>query len=82
MVYRRLGKSRRQALAMLWQVIRQDSAYSRTVLMTSHNLERGLAVADRLLIMARGRLLHDCPARDLTLGNLEETYLQCTGASV
>ncbi len=71
-----------QALAMLWQVIQQDSAGRRTILMTSHNLERGLEVADRLVIMARGRLVHDCAARNITAGTLRDTYLQCTGASL
>src|SRR3972149_5422823 len=42
------------ASAMLDGVLREVAARGRTVLMTTHDLARGLAVADRVLILSRG----------------------------
>ncbi len=67
-----------QALGILWQVLRQEGL---TVVLTSHSLERGLQVADRVLIMARGRLVHDCRRDSLAIDTLRQTYEQCTGAA-
>ncbi len=67
-----------QALGVLWQVLRREGL---TVVLTSHNLERGLQVADRILIMERGRLVHDCLGAGLDIGDLRRTYEQCTGVA-
>lgn len=47
------------------QVIR-DLGQSSTVLLTSHVLPEVRAVADRLLVVAAGRVVADCPANGLT----------------
>lgn len=51
---------------------------ARTVIMISHNLSRGLALADRIVLLAHGRIAWDAAAKDLTLGELEEQYRQLT----
>lgn len=43
-----------EASATLDGVLREVAAKGRTVLMTTHDLARGLALADRVLILARG----------------------------
>ena len=71
-----------QAIAILWDVLREDKTAKRTVVMTTHNMERGLELADRLLIMARGKIVHDGPGKTLDLAGLKQIYRQSTGTEV
>ena len=48
-----------QALSLLEALIADKSNPSRTILMTTHNLERGIALADRVAILSRGRIAYD-----------------------
>jgi ABC-type multidrug transport system ATPase subunit len=57
----------------------------RTVLFATHRLEEADAVADRVVVLARGRLLADGPpnqvraqAAGLGTASLEEAFLQLT----
>ena len=52
--------------------------HDRTVVMVSHNLMRGLALARRVLVLAKGRIALDAAARDLTLAELEQHYRRLT----
>lgn len=45
-----------------------------SVLLTTHNLERGLAWADRLVILSGGRIAFEARRGDLTEESLRETY--------
>ncbi len=65
-----------QALNILWDLLRGGK---QTVMLTSHNLEHGLQVGDRIIILARGRLAHDCAATGLGINALKEAYEKCTG---
>ncbi len=47
---------------------------ARTTLMISHNLARGLAMANRVALLAQGRIVFDVQARDLSIGELESQY--------
>jgi heme exporter protein A len=47
---------------------------SRTILMVSHNLHRGLALADRIVLLARGRITYDVEAKGMTVADLEAHY--------
>ena len=56
-----------QALSLLETLIADGSHPARTILMTTHNLERGIALADRVAILSRGRIAHDgAPDSDAT----------------
>ena len=48
-----------QALSLLEALIADKSNPDRTILMTTHNLERGVALADRVAILSRGRIAYD-----------------------
>ncbi|MCC7353777.1 MAG: heme ABC exporter ATP-binding protein CcmA [Anaerolineae bacterium] len=50
-----------------------------SVLLTTHNLERGLAWADRLVILAGGRVAFEARRGDLTEESLRETYDRIVG---
>jgi heme exporter protein A len=55
-------------------------AGERTVLMVSHNLARSLNIADRVVLLADGRVAYDAATKELTLGELERQYRQFTSA--
>lgn len=48
-----------QALKLLEDLISDKSNPNRTILMTTHNIGRGIALADRVAILSRGRIVHD-----------------------
>lgn len=60
-----------EAISMLQDFLTQGS---RTVLLVTHDLERGLAVADRIAIMARGRFVCETASNGLSLQELEALY--------
>jgi heme exporter protein A len=70
-----------EALALLEDVILDHSIPYRTVLMTTHNLERGLALGDRMAILSRGRIAYQESRDAVGSDALKEKYFQYTGAS-
>ena len=76
----------RHAADMLAQAIRdfgnQDTdSVPRTVIMTTHNLERGLAMSDRLAILVGGRLVQQRQSAELTPDGLAQLYYETVDAS-
>jgi ABC-2 type transport system ATP-binding protein len=74
-----------EARRTFWQRLRAGVAAGRTVLFATHRLEEAEAVADRVVVLARGRLLADGPpdqvkagAAGLGTASLEEAFLQLT----
>ncbi|RJQ37367.1 MAG: heme ABC exporter ATP-binding protein CcmA [Dehalococcoidia bacterium] len=67
-----------QAVALLWEVLRGEAAARRTVVMTTHNLERGLDLASRLLIMSRGKIVFEGGGKSLDLAGLKQAYQDVT----
>jgi heme exporter protein A len=55
---------------------------TRTIVTVTHNLERGLALADRVVILANGRIVYDAPAGALTTAELRPVYDQHVGGSL
>jgi heme exporter protein A len=56
-------------------------AYSaaRTIVTVTHNLDRGLALADRVVILAGGKFVHDAAAGALTASELRPLYDEHVG---
>jgi heme exporter protein A len=52
----------------------------RTVILTSHDLANGAELADRVAILARGRLVFDAPAHEIPEGTMPDVYREHTGA--
>ena len=48
-----------RALGLLETLIADETNTDRTILMTTHNFERGIALADRVAILSRGRIAYD-----------------------
>ena len=52
----------------------KGGAKSRTVLMTTHNLERGLELCDRAAILVNGRIVYQAAKDNLDVASFRETY--------
>ena len=52
------------AADLLDQIMLDAKKHGRAVLFSTHDLERGLAVCDRAIIMRAGRIVHDLPRGD------------------
>lgn len=53
----------------------------RTLVTVTHSLERGLAIADRVVILANGRLVFEADARGMTAADFRPLYDQYVGGS-
>jgi len=68
-----------QAAAMLSRVLESvGTSGARTVVMTTHDLERGLAMGDRLVILARGQIVYQARRDELDAARLGDTYRRVT----
>jgi heme exporter protein A len=64
----------RQATEMLRQLLQTVRAESRTVIMTTHNLERASESCDRLALLAKGRIVYQAENASLSLADLQQAY--------
>ena len=62
------------ALTLLAEVVRARAAAGVTTLLTTHQIARGLALADTALVLVGGRLVHDDPAGALDAGDVRALY--------
>ena len=70
-----------QALHLFQNLLMEWRDEGRCVLMTTHNIERGLAVCDRVAILAGGRLEFERPRTELTESQLRQSYSELAGPS-
>jgi len=63
-----------QAASMLWEVLQAEREDKHTIIHTTHNLERGLKLCDRLLILAQGKLAYEGSRQALDLVDLKQAY--------
>jgi len=63
-----------QATSMLGDLLAAVGTSQRTVLMTTHNLERGLSLGSRVLVLANGKIAHDSPRDSVSVGELRERF--------
>ena len=71
-----------EALAMLEAMVTDGSRPNRAVVMTTHNLERGVAMGHRLAILAGGGIAHDQPLDSAAgVAALTDAYLRHTGGA-
>jgi heme exporter protein A len=69
------------AAALLDALLREVAVGGRTVVMTTHDLRRGHALADRIAILSRGRIALDSPCADIDPDALPALYSDVTGAA-
>ena len=70
-----------EALGLLEEVIGDRSTPFRTVVLTTHNLEAGAALCDRLAIMADGRIRYERAMRSTSPADIREAYAHYTGTT-
>jgi heme exporter protein A len=64
----------------LVDLLAEAAGQGRTVLLTTHDLERSLDMADRLAVLNGGRVVFTAKRDGLNVGSLKEAYLRYTGA--
>ncbi|NQT72150.1 MAG: heme ABC exporter ATP-binding protein CcmA [Chloroflexi bacterium] len=69
-----------QARSTLSELLKTLVAGNRTVLLTTHNLEWGFALADRLAILVKGKIVYEDSKQSLDMTTFRETYNRCVGA--
>ena len=60
-----------EALEMLEGVVQQEA---KAVLMTTHNLDRGLSMASRVAILAKGRIAYQAPREGLDVNEFRSIF--------
>ena len=71
-----------EALGLLKDLIVSSSGRQRTVVMTTHSLERGLAIGNRIAILAGGRIAYDEPRNVIDEVKVRAAYSNFTGANL
>ncbi len=67
-----------EAARMLEELLAAVRAETRTVVMTTHNLERGLSLSDRICILSKGRVAYEATSARLSLSELRVAYWEKT----
>jgi heme exporter protein A len=62
------------AIVMVREVLDSLSAGERTVVMTTHNLEQGIEMSDRVVILDKGRIVYQEYKDRIDVANFRETY--------
>jgi len=68
------------ASAMVRDVLGTVSSGNRTVVMTTHNLERGLELGDSIVIIDRGKIVYQAKRDKLSKADLRQVYNRYTEA--
>lgn len=68
-----------QARSTLSELLKTLVAGNRTVLLTTHNLEWGFGLADRLAILVKGKIVYEDSKQSLDLTTFRETYNRYVG---
>lgn len=63
-----------QAAAVLGDILGNVAAAGRTVLLTTHNLERGLVGPDRVVVLNRGQVVYQADRADIDPASFAELY--------
>jgi heme exporter protein A len=65
---------------MLGEMLRDLNVPGRSIIMTTHHLERGIEMCDRVAILSGGRIVFDRRRELLDVGDFRRTYYEFTGA--
>jgi heme exporter protein A len=68
-----------QAISVLSEILQAEDEGKHTIIHTTHSLERGLELCDRLLILVRGEIVYERSRQALDLADLKQVYQHYTG---
>ena len=71
-----------QATSILWEMLSVEGEDKRTIVLTTHSLERGLELCDRLLILNQGKIAYEGSGQTLNLADLKQTYQHYSGVRI
>jgi len=74
--YTGLDPQAAQALTNLLEELAEEGC---TVLLTTHDLSRGLAMGQRVMVLARGQAVYDVPRAEVDPATFPEVYQRLTG---
>lgn len=63
-----------EAVALLDELLREQSGLGRTILMITHDLVHGLNICDRIVILSRGKIAHSIASDEMTAGEFLDFY--------
>ncbi len=72
----------RQSASAIWSAVRGEAGRRRTLVMTTHDLERGFALCERIVILNRGRVAYEGASCDLDIARLKDVYESVTAVRV
>lgn len=67
------------ATVMMRNVLEALNSGERTVVMTTHNLERGIELADQVVILHEGKIVYQASKQEIDAASFQEIYDRCTG---
>jgi len=67
-----------QSISILREILQTEETGKRTIILTTHSLERGLELSNRLLILSQGRIVYENSTETLDLTDLKEIYQHST----
>jgi ABC-type sugar transport system ATPase subunit len=62
------------AKAEIYATLRTQRAQGAAILVVSSDLEEVMAIADRIVVMAEGRIVRTCDARDTSMARLVRDF--------
>ena len=68
--------------AFLTELLDRAALEGRTIVVTTHNLERSLDLSDRVAVLNAGKVAFTARRGDLDVESLRENYARCTGATL
>ena len=71
-----------EALDLVEALLKAHRAEGGSAVVTTHNVERGLSIADRVIILSNGRISYDEPSRMLEPVSFRDTYRERTGVQL
>ena len=71
-----------RATGIMRDVMEAINSGERTVVMTTHNLERGLELADQVVILHEGRIVYQASKQEIDARGFRDIYDRCTGLGV
>jgi ABC-type multidrug transport system ATPase subunit len=70
-----------RAVDIMFDILNSKENVIDTVFMTTHNLDRGMEICDRLAILNRGEFVYQAFKRDIDIANFKSTYKYYTGVT-
>jgi len=69
-------------ISVLWDNLRYEKGVKRTIVLTTHDLDRGLELGERFLVLSRGTVVYDNVRAQVDASLLRQSYEQWAGVAI